>query len=90
MSEVRYVQRDPVTGVITGHFANEQLYAKEALPIDHPEIQDWYKKIADRKLQYLNMKQASSPEVLLAKINELEKKNQALAVEIAAIKSTRG
>ena len=37
--ELRYIQRDPRTREITGHFANPQPgYAEEELPIDHPEL----------------------------------------------------
>lgn len=37
--EPRYVQRDPHTREITGHFANPQSgYAEEELPPDHPDL----------------------------------------------------
>lgn len=39
MSEVRYVQRDPNTGEITGHFSHAHPYASEELPEDHPDLQ---------------------------------------------------
>ncbi len=73
MSEVRYVQRDPQTGKITGHFANPHPYAQEALDKDHPDIVDWYNKIAIFKSEYLARKVRLDPEKLLAKIEELER-----------------
>ncbi len=38
---MRYVARYPETGKVRGHFANEQSYAKELLPDDHPDILEW-------------------------------------------------
>ena len=34
---MRYIQRDK-TGKVIGHFANEQPYATECVPDDHPDI----------------------------------------------------
>ena len=47
---MRFVQRDPVTKEVIGHFANEQTYAKEVLPDDHPDIQAF----KDRRAALMN------------------------------------
>lgn len=39
---MRYVKRDPDTGKVVGHYANEQSYAKECLPDDHPDVKEFY------------------------------------------------
>jgi hypothetical protein len=35
---MRFVQRDPASNKIIGHFANPQPYAQEELADDHPDI----------------------------------------------------
>ena len=73
MGEVRYVQMDPQTGKITGHFSHPHPYAQEALEKDHADIVDWYNKISTFKSEYLARKARLDPEKLLAKIEELER-----------------
>lgn len=73
MSEPRYVQRDE-DGNVIGHFANEQPYAKECVPPDHPDILAWEAKRATAQAEYLRRKAELSPERLLARIAALEAK----------------
>lgn len=89
MSEPRYIQRDK-DGVVIGHYANAQPYAEEMVPEDHPDILAWYTKLDADREAYLLLKATASPDILLAKITELERQNQTLAAEIASIKSARG
>lgn len=44
---MRFVQRNPKTGEVVGHFANEQTYAKEQLPDDHPDIAAYKRRRAE-------------------------------------------
>lgn len=40
---MRYVQRNKA-GILVGHYANEQSYAKERVADDHPDIMAWEEK----------------------------------------------
>jgi len=41
---MRYVARN-ATGQVTAHFANEQTFATECLPEDHPDIADYRRRV---------------------------------------------
>lgn len=73
MSEPRYVQRDE-DGNVIGHFANEQPYAKERVPPDHPDILAWNVKRKAAQAEHMKRKAELSPERLLARIAALEAK----------------
>lgn len=62
---MRFVQRDN-DGKLTGHFACEQTFAREAVPDDHPDILAWE---ADRKAQHEADRRDNSP---MARITKLE------------------
>jgi hypothetical protein len=65
--EPRYVQRDPVTRGITGHFANPQPgYAEEELPSDHEELRAFNEKRRAARLQ------VSPYKALEARVAQLE------------------
>lgn len=72
MAETRYVQRDPVTGEVTGHFANPQDYAKEALPIGHPDLLAFQAKREAAKVDYAEYKATMGNEVLYQEIQNLK------------------
>jgi hypothetical protein len=40
---MRYVQRNE-KGEVIAHFANEQSYAVECIPVDHPDIEDFKRR----------------------------------------------
>jgi hypothetical protein len=41
---MRYIHRD-ADGKVSGHYANEQPYAREAVEDDHPDIKKYYADI---------------------------------------------
>ena len=41
---MRYIHRD-ADGKVSGHYANEQTFAKECVPDDHPDIKKYYADI---------------------------------------------
>ena len=73
MPEPRYVQGDPVSGEILGHFANPQSYATEAVPPDHPDILKWNAKMT-----------RAGPPGILNRINALEMEIAKLRAEAVA------
>ena len=93
MAEVRYVQRDPVTGEVTGHFSHPHPYALEEVAEDHPDIVAWFAKLQAQREEYLRRKLEMGPEVLTARIAELEStcaallaQNEKLSADVASIK----
>lgn len=69
---MRYVQRDPATGEVTGHFSHPHPYASEEVADDHPEILAWRAKRLAAQDAYLKQKALTRPEVLLPRIAALE------------------
>lgn len=72
MSEPRYLQRDPNTGEVLGHFSHPHDYAKEEVPEDHPAILAWQAKRAAVRAAYMERKATLDPEKLLARLEALE------------------
>ena len=72
MSEPRYIQRDPATGKVLGHYEHWHDYAQEKVSDDHPDILAWRAKIAANKAAYMERKAKLDPEKLLARIEALE------------------
>jgi polyhydroxyalkanoate synthesis regulator phasin len=66
---MRYVQRDPNTKLVVGHFANPQSFAQEELPDDHPDIIAY----AQRRLSESNVDPVKDRiDALEARIADLE------------------
>lgn len=70
MSEVRYVQRDPNTHEITGHFSHPHSYAREELPEDHPDLQSYRAKREAQRRQVSPLKE------IMERLAVLEAKNK--------------
>lgn len=70
---MRYVQRDPVTGKITGHFANEQSYATEYLADDHPDMQAFHAERERVREENRKLSVTKRVPLLEARVTELER-----------------
>lgn len=69
---MRFVQRDFTTGLIVGHFANEQDYAKEQLEDDHPDLVAY--RVAREANRGLTVTEELS--LLKARVEDLERKTR--------------
>lgn len=70
---MRYVHRDS-SGKLIGHFANEQSYAREAVPDDHHDIIEWRDRHKRENEEYLRRKAMMDPEKLMARLEAIEKR----------------
>lgn len=71
-NEPRYIQRNPATGEVLGHFAHPHPYAQEQVPEDHADIRAWNAKRRAEKTANMERKARQDPELMLARIEALE------------------
>lgn len=70
---MRYIQRDG-TGKMLGHYSHAHDYASEEVPDDHADVKKWASDRMEAKAAAMVRKAALNPELLLARIVELEDK----------------
>lgn len=67
---MRYIQRDN-DGTVIGHFANEQSYATECVPDDHPDLVAWHtEREARRKAAISPEKRIAALEATIARLTD--------------------
>lgn len=74
--DMRYVDRDAVTGEVIGHYANEQHPKQESIPSDHADIKAFHAKRDKLRVS------PKDPAAMLARIEALER----LVAELEAAK----